>query len=124
MKKNRMLWYAAIVALLISALAATPATAAASKKRDDTWVGQVVSHNQHFDYQGSYCPTSAEACIKILANFRIVPLNRKAAAGLRTVADGNGNARLVGHKGPATNKKHNGTLYVRKVERQTPDPTV
>jgi hypothetical protein len=111
----------AIAALLITGLVAAPATAA--EKRDDVWVGQVVKHHRHFDYRGSACPTSAEMCIKVLANYRIVPLTSKAAAGLRKMSDGNGNARLVGYKRPTKNKNHNGTLYVRRVDRAQPDPT-
>ncbi len=82
-----------------------------------------MKHHRHFDYRGSACPTSAEMCIKVLANYKIVALNSKAAAGLRRMSDGNGNARLVGYRGPAKNKNHNGTLYVRRVERAQPDPT-
>jgi|RhiMetdeSRZDD1v2_1073273.scaffolds.fasta_scaffold2060505_2 hypothetical protein len=114
-KKTGVLGYVVGVALLITALAAAPATAAPSKGRDDTWAGQVVRHEKHFDYRGSACPTSAETCIMVLANFRIVPLTPQASAGLRRAAGGR--ARLVGYKGAADNAKHNGTLYVRRVER-------
>ena len=113
--KNRMLWYVAIAALAMSALVAAPATAATPKQRHDTWVGQVVRHHRHFDYRGSYCPSGTQACIMILANFRIVPLTPKAAAGLRRVAGGR--AKLVGYQAPAPNSRHNGILYVRRVER-------
>jgi hypothetical protein len=114
MKKNRMLWYVAIAALAVSALAAAPATAA-TDKRDDTWLGHVVRHHRHFDYRGSACPTSAEMCIKILANYRIVPVTPQAAAGLRRAAGGR--AKLVGYQAPAPNNRHNGILYVRRVEK-------
>jgi hypothetical protein len=108
----------AIAAVLIFALTAGPATAAPSgseERRSDTWVGQVVRHRHHFDYQGSYCPTSADACIKILANFRIIPLNPQAAAGLRRVAGGS--AKLIGYRAPASGGEHNGILYVRRVKK-------
>jgi hypothetical protein len=118
MKRLRLL---AIATVLMTALAVAPASAATGK-RNDVWVGQVVAHRHHYDYRGSACPADAEMCIKVLANFRIVPLTRQAAAGLRKVSDGNGNARLVGYKRQG-NKNHNGTLYVRRVERATPDPT-
>ena len=107
-----------IAAVLMIALVAAPATAAApdaSKGRWDTWAGQVVRHRHHFDYQGSYCPTSAEACIKIFATFRIVPVTPEAAVGLRRAAGGA--ARLVGYRTPASDGKHNGVLYVRRVRK-------
>src|SRR5581483_3082152 len=69
--------FLAIAALLVVALTAAPAGAvpsATGKHRSDTWVGQVLRDGRHFDYQGSTCPESAEACIKMLARFRIVPL--------------------------------------------------
>ena len=114
MRKNRLPWLVAIVVLLISALAAAPATAAAPKQ-DDVWVGQVVRHSRHFDYRGSTCPATAEVCVKVLANFRIVPLNGRAAVNLRRVAGGQ--AKLIGYKGRAGSSAHNGTLYVRRVQR-------
>ena len=103
-----------ITTLLIAALAAAPATAA-TDKRDDIWVGQIVRHNRHFDYRGSACPTSAEMCIKVLANYRVVPLTPQAATGLRRAAGHR--AKLVGYRAPASNSRHNGFLYVRRVER-------
>lgn len=109
----------ALAALLVVALTAGPAGAtpsAADKHRSDTWVGQVLRHGRHFDYQGSPCPTSAEACIKMLAQFRIVPLTPQAAAGLRRVSGGS--ARLVGYHSPASDGEHNGVLSVRRVERR------
>jgi hypothetical protein len=104
-------------AVLITALTAGPATAATStsKKRADAWVGQVIRHDRHFDYQGSYCPTSADACIKILAKFRIVPLNAQSAGALRRVAGGQ--AKLIGYRAPASDGEHNGILYVRRVKK-------
>jgi hypothetical protein len=109
-----------LTALLVTALTAGPATATTStadeRHRSDTWVGQVLRHRRHFDYQGSYCPTSAEACIKILARFRVVPLTAQAAAGLRRVAGGS--AKLTGYRAPASDGEHNGILYVRRVERR------
>ena len=108
----------AIAALLILALTAGPATAASSrseKRRYDTWAGQVLRHSHHFDYQGSACPTSAEACIKILARYRIVPLTAQAAAGLRRAAGGS--AKLFGYQTPASGGEHNGVLYVRRVKK-------
>jgi hypothetical protein len=114
MQKNRMLWFVAIAALAISAVVAAPATAA-TDRRDDVWVGQIVRHNRHFDYRGSACPTSAEMCIKILANYRIVPLNPRAAAALRRAVGGQ--AKLVGYRAPAPNSRHNAILYVRRVEK-------
>jgi hypothetical protein len=108
-----------LTALLVTALTAGPATAATSaskeKHRSDTWAGQVLRHGRHFDYQGSYCPTSAEACIKILAKFRIVPLTPQARIGLRQVAGGS--AKLVGYQTPASDGEHNGILYVRRVKK-------
>lgn len=107
----------AIAALLILALTAGPATAAPSRsetRKHDTWAGQVLSHRHHFDYQGSACPTSAEACIKILATYRIVPLTAQAAVALRRVAGGP--ARLYGYQTPASDGHHNGVLYVRRVK--------
>ena len=122
-----------IAAVLTTALTAGPAAATStSRQRSDTWVGQVLRHserltppgsgghppapgNRHFDYQGSYCPTSAEACIKILAKFRIVPLNPQAAFALRRVAGGS--AKLRGYRAPASDGEHNGILYVRRVEK-------
>jgi hypothetical protein len=106
--------FLAIAVLALSALVAAPATAA-TDRRDDVWVGQVVRHNRHFDYRGSACPTSAEMCIKILANYRVVPLTRQAASGLRRAAGGR--AKLVGYRAPAPNSRHNAILYVRRVER-------
>jgi hypothetical protein len=106
--------FLALTALLISALAVAPATAA-TDRRDDIWIGQVVRHHRHFDYRGSACPTSAEMCIKILANYRIVPLNPQAARGLRRAAGQR--AKLTGYQTPAPNSRHNGVLYVRRVER-------
>ena len=106
-----------IAALLITGLTAGPAAATSRSKQGaaDTWAGQVVRHDRHFDYQGSYCPTSADACIKILAKFRIVPLNPRAAAALRKVAGGS--AKLVGWRAPASDGEHNGILYVRRVKK-------
>jgi hypothetical protein len=107
-----------IAAVLILGLTAGPATAAPSgskKHRSEVWSGQVVRHKHHFDYQGSSCPTSADACIMILANFRIVPLNAQAAVGLRRVAGGS--AKLVGYRTPASDGEHNGVLYVRRVKK-------
>ena len=124
----------AIAALLLLALTAGPATAAPSKsekRKYDTWAGQVLRHSSerltpprsgghppapghHYDYQGSACPTSAEACIKILANYRIVPLTAQAAVGLRRVAGGS--AKLFGYQTPASGGEHNGVLYVRRVK--------
>jgi len=109
-----------IAAVLIFALTAAPATAATSKPRNrtsGTWVGQVVRHTpeRHFDYQGSYCPTKEEVCIKILAKFRIVPVNPRAAAALRAVSGGS--AKLIGWRTPASDGEHNGILYVRRVKR-------
>jgi hypothetical protein len=114
MQKNRMLWYLAIAAVAISALVAAPATAA-TDRRDDIWVGQIVRHNRHFDYRGSACPATAEMCIKVLANYRVVPLNPQAATGLRRAAGRQ--AKLIGYRSPASNSRHNGFLYVRRVER-------
>ena len=107
-----------IAAVLIFALTAGPATAATSRPRNavsGTWVGQVLRHDRHFDYQGSYCPTKEEACIKILAKFRIVPVNPRAAVALRTVAGGS--AKLIGWRTPASDGEHNGILYVRRVKK-------
>jgi hypothetical protein len=107
-----------IAAALILALTAGPAAAATMRSEDraaETWVGQVVKHGRHFDYQGSYCPSSAEACIKILARFRIVPLNPQSAVALRRVSGGS--ARLVGWRAPASDGEHNGILYVRRVKK-------
>jgi hypothetical protein len=107
-----------ITALVVTALTAGPATAATSKPRGqwaDAWVGQVLRHGRHFDYQGSYCPTSADACIKILAKFRIVPLNPQSAVALRRVSGGR--AKLVGYRAPASDGEHNGILYVRRVKK-------
>jgi hypothetical protein len=123
--------FLAVAALLMSALAVAPANAA-TDKRDDVWVGQIVRHRSerltppmsgghppspghHFDYRGSACPTSAEMCIKVLANYRVVPLNSKAATGLRRAAGGR--AKLVGYRAPAPNSRHNAILYVRQVEK-------
>jgi hypothetical protein len=106
--------FLAVAALLMSALAVAPANAA-TDKRDDVWVGQIVRHHSHFDYRGSACPTSAEMCIKVLANYRVVPLNSKAATGLRRAAGGR--AKLVGYRAPAPNSRHNAILYVRQVEK-------
>jgi hypothetical protein len=103
-----------IATLLITALAVAPATAA-TDRRDDVWIGQVVRHNRHFDYRGSACPTSAEICIKVLANYRIVALNPRAARGLRRVAGGQ--AKLIGYRTPGPNTRHNGVLHVRRVEK-------
>jgi hypothetical protein len=114
MQRNRMLWFLAVAAVALSALVAAPATAA-TDKGDDVWVGQIVRHNRHFDYLGSACPTSAGMCIKILANYRVVALNSKAATGLRRAAGGR--AKLVGYRAPAPNKNHNAVLYVRRVEK-------
>jgi hypothetical protein len=113
--KNRMLWYVAVAALAITALAAAPATAAPPKQRDDRWVGQVVRHQRHFDYRGRACPISAEVCIEVLAIYRIVPLTPQAAFALRRF-DGR-QAKLVGHLAPATDADHTGTLFVRRVRR-------
>lgn len=108
-----------IAALLVVALTAGPAAAATSAskegRRSDTWVGQVVRHDRHFDYQGSYCPTSAEACIQILARFRIVPVTPQAAVNLRRVAGKS--AKLSGFLVPASDGEHNGVLYVRRVKK-------
>ena len=104
----------AIATVVMIALMAAPATAA-TDKRDDVWIGQVVRHNRHFDYRGSACPTSAEMCIKVLANYRIVALNPQAARGLRRV-DGK-RAKLIGYRIQGPNTRHNGVLYVRRVER-------
>jgi len=103
-----------IAAVLILGLTAGPAVAA-EKRKSDTWVGQVVRHKHHFDYQGSYCPTSAGACIKIFANFRVVPLNPEAAVALRRVAGKS--AKLSGYRTPASDGEHNGVLYVRRVKK-------
>ncbi len=86
-----------------------------TSSRHDVWVGQVVRHHRHFDYRGSYCPQGTQACIMILANFRIVPLTPQATAGLRRAAGGR--AKLVGYQAPAPNPQHNGVLYVRQVTR-------
>ena len=110
-----MPWFVAVVALLVTALAAVPATAASPKQADDVWVGQVARHSRHFDYRGSPCPATAEVCVKVLANLRIVPLNPRAAVNLRRVAGGQ--AKLIGYRGPAGSSAHDGTLYVRRVQR-------
>ncbi len=114
MQKNRLLWYVAIAAVALSALVAAPATAA-TEKRNDIWVGQVVGHHHHFDYRGSACPATAEMCIKVLANYRVVPLTRQAAIGLRRAAGGQ--AKLFGYRTGAPNSRHNGLLHVRRVEK-------
>jgi hypothetical protein len=114
-KRPRILGSIVAVALLIGALAAGPATAATPKQRHDTWVGQIVGHHRHFDYRGSYCPTGTQACIMILANFRIVPLTPQAATGLHRVAGRR--AKLIGYQAPAPNPRHNGILYVRRVDK-------
>jgi len=108
--------FLAIAAVLICALAAAPANAAAPKQRDDVWAGQIVRHNGHFDYEGLSCPATAQICTMIAVRYRIVPLTAKAAAGLRRVKGGQ--ARLVGYRGPAANANHNGTLFVRRVEKR------
>jgi len=108
----------AIAAVLMIALAVAPATAATPESKQhrwDTWAGQVVRDRHHFDYQGSACPTTAEACIKILAKYRIVPVTPQAAVGLRRAAGGR--ARLIGYHTPAADGKHNGILYVRRVRK-------
>ena len=110
-----MPWFVAVVALVVSTLAAAPATAASAKPVDDVWVGQVARHSRHFDYRGSPCPATAEVCVKVLADFRIVPLNGRAAVNLRRVAGGR--AKLIGYRGPAGSSAHDGTLYVRRVQR-------
>ncbi len=104
----------AIAAVGMIALVAAPATAA-TDKGDDVWIGQVVRHNRHFDYRGSACPATAEMCIKVLANYRIVPLNPQAARGLRRAAGKQ--AKLIGYRTPAPNTRHNGVLHVRRVEK-------
>ncbi|HYH50066.1 MAG TPA: hypothetical protein VEG38_11020 [Acidimicrobiia bacterium] len=107
-----------IAAVLIFALAAGPATAAPARPSDratGSWAGQVVRHDRHFDYQGSYCPTKEQACIKIFAKFRIVPLNPRAAAALHRVSGGP--AKLFGWRAPASDGEHNGILYVRRVKK-------
>ena len=106
--------FLAVSALLITALAVAPATAA-TDRRDDIWVGQIVRHHHHFDYRGRTCPTSAEVCIEVVANYRVVPVTRQAKAGLRRAAGGQ--ARLVGHRAAAPNRRHDGVLYVRRVEK-------
>lgn len=103
-----------IAAVLMIALAAAPATAA-TDRRDDVWIGQVTRHNQHFDYRGSACPTSAEMCVKVLANYRIVALNPRAARGLRRASGKQ--AKLIGYKAKGANTQHNGILHVRRVEK-------
>ena len=40
--------FLAVAALALSILVAAPATAATAR-RDDVWVGQIVRHNRHFD---------------------------------------------------------------------------
>jgi hypothetical protein len=108
--------YLLTAALLITALTAGPAIAAPpGSKTRGTWIGQVHRDGRHFDYQGSYCPTKEEACIKILAKFRIVPLNPQSAVALRRVSGGQ--AKLVGYRVPASDGSHNGVLYVRRVKK-------
>lgn len=107
--------FVVVIALAVIALAAAPVAAAPARPAGDTWVGQVVGHHRHYDYRGSTCPSTAEVCVKMLANFRVVPLNPGAAVALRRVAGGQ--AKLVGYQGPARHRGHNGTLYVRRVTR-------
>jgi hypothetical protein len=121
----------AIATVATIALAAAPATAA-TDKRDDVWIGQVAGHRperltppmsgghplspgQHFDYRGSACPTSAEMCITVLANYRIVALNPQAARRLRRFEGKQ--AKFVGYRTQGPNTRHNGVLHVRRVER-------
>ena len=78
----------AVAGLAVATLATAPATADAEPpvpalSRPDSWVGQIVRHDRHFDYRGSYCPEDTEACIMIVANFRLLPLTPQAATGLR-----------------------------------------
>ena len=104
----------AIAAVLLVVLVAGPAKAATGG-RDDVWIGQVAHHNRHFDYRGSACPTSAEMCVKVLANYRVVALNPQAERALRR-ADGK-KAKLIGYRTQADNNRHNGFLHVRRVEK-------
>jgi len=114
MQRNRMLWFVAIAALALTALVAAPATAT-TDKRDDVWVGQIVAHNRHFDYRGRSCPTSAEICIDIVANYKVVALTPQAATRLKRAAGGR--ATLVGYRAPSADRRHNAVLYVRRVDK-------
>jgi hypothetical protein len=52
-----------------------------------TWVGGVErSGDERFHYVGRACPVEEEACILVLARYRIVPLTGQAAEALPQVA--------------------------------------
>jgi hypothetical protein len=127
MMRSRVFKYVAVLAVALTGLAAPAASAAtkpaASKPaQDQTWIGQVQRHGNHFDYVGQPCPVGAGMlCANYIAHYRIVPLNAAAGRALQGV---NGRqARLEGLLTP--NRKpgpHNGTLKVHKVQAWPPPP--
>jgi hypothetical protein len=116
MNSVRLTVSALLVALVMSGSATSPAGAAAPA--EDTWVGQVQRHDDHYDYVGRACPESSEICADYVAHYRIVPLNPAARRAVRGLAGGQ--ARLYGRLEPSRGPGHNGTLLVRKAERPTP----
>jgi hypothetical protein len=123
MTRSRLFKYVAVLAVALTGLAAPAASAATKPAPDQTWIGQVQRHGNHFDYVGQPCPVGAGMlCANYVAHYRIVPLNAAAGRALQRV---NGRqARLEGLLSP--NQKpgpHNGTLKVHKVQAWPPPPT-
>jgi hypothetical protein len=112
-----------VLALVTGGFVISPAQAAtkpAPKPAEDSWVGRIQTHGNHYDYVGRACPESAEVCMDIVATYRIMPLNPIAARSVRRLSGGQ--ARLHGYFEPGQDGHHNGTLFVRRAERPTPPP--
>jgi hypothetical protein len=102
-----------LLAILIALSLVPVGSVAAAERESGTWVGEVVAHERHYDYEGSPCPVEAEECILIVVRYRIVAVTDQARRALPQVAGGV--ARLTGTLVSRSDGDHAGTLYVRRV---------
>jgi hypothetical protein len=120
--RTRLLKYVAVMAVALTGLAVPAASAATKAAPDQTWIGQVQRHGNHFDYVGRPCPVGVGMlCANYVAHYRIVPRNAAAGRVLRRL-DGQ-QARLEGTL--KRNQKpgpHNGALSVHRVQAWPPPP--
>ena len=97
--RTRLLKYVAVMAVALTGFGVPAASAATKAAPDQTWIGQVQRHGNHFDYVAQPCPVGAGMlCANYVAHYRIVPLTAAAGRALQRV---NGRqARLEGLLSP------------------------
>lgn len=108
-------WRVGAVALALAvAMAAAAGAAPEVDDAEHTWVGQIVRHESHLDYEGQACPVdTGGVCAQVVVRYRLVPLNRAAARALEERAGRR--AALRARRSDEGDREHQGTLFVREV---------